>query len=115
MAAVSLKTTFYYYYQPYYNSQPGSYTNDFSSVDDLYQYIDQQISDCYNERDDFEGCHTGNQGQTLEIVNMNIINVFNEEVCVKIYDWNLSQVEVRLESRDQLELITELFDEAAPQ
>ena len=37
-----------------------------------------------------------------------------KKVCIKIYDWNLSQVEVRLESRDQLELITELFDEAAP-
>ena len=110
MAAVTLKTIFYYYYQPYYNSQPGSCTNHFSSVNDVYEYIDQQISDFYNQREDFEGSHTGNQGQILETVNMNIINVSNEEICIKIYDWNLSEVEVRLESRDQLELITELFD-----
>ena len=41
---------------------------------------------------------------------MNIIDVSNEEICIKIYDWNLSEVEVRLEARDQLELITELFE-----
>ena len=112
--AVSLKSSFYYYYEPYFNSQPGSCTNEFSSLEDLFQYIDQQISDCYNEQDDFEGCHTGTQGQTLEIVNMSIMNVFDEQVVVKIYDWNLSQIEVRLESRDQLEIITEIFNQAAP-
>ena len=112
--AVSLKTSFYYYYQPYFNSQPGSCTNEFSSLEDLYEYIDTQIDDCYNEQEDFEGCHTGTQGQTLELVNMSIMNVFDEQVVVKIYDWNLSQIEVRLESRDQLEIITEIFNQAAP-
>ena len=110
MAGITLKTIFYYYYQHNYNSQPGSCINHFSSVNAVYEYIDQQISDCYNQREDFEGSATGTQGQILEIVNMNIIDVSNEEICIKIYDWNLSEVEVRLEARDQLELITELFE-----
>ena len=110
MAGITLKTIFYYYYQPYYNSQPGSCINHFSSVNAVYEYIDQQISDCYNQREDFEGCHTGTQGQVLEIVNMNIEDVSDEGICIKIYDWNMSEVEVRVEARDHLELITDLFE-----
>ena len=111
---VSLKTTYYYYYQPHFNSPSASCTNEFSSLAELYEYIDTQIADCYNEKEDFDGCHTGTHGQTLELVNMCIQNVYDEEVAVKIYDWNLSQIEVRLESRDQLEIITEIFNQAAP-
>ena len=111
---VSLKTTFYYYYQPYLNSPPASCTSEFSSLAELYEYIDTQIDDCYNEKDDFDGCHTGTHGQTLELVNMSIQNVYDEVVVVKIYDWNLSQIELRLESRAQLEIITEIFNQAAP-
>ena len=47
---VSLKTTYYYYYQPHFNSPSASCTNEFSSLAELYEYIDTQIADCYNEK-----------------------------------------------------------------
>ena len=110
MAGINLKTIFYYYYQPDFNSPAGSCVNNFSSVSALYEYIDQQISDCYSQWEDFEGSHTGTNGQVLEIVNMNIEDVADEGICIKIYDWNMSEVEVRVEARDHLELITDLFE-----
>ena len=109
-----LKTTYYYYYQPHYNSSPASCTNEFTSLGDLIEYIDTQIVDCYAEENDFEECHTGTDGQVLELVNMCIKNVYNEEIVVKIYDMNMSRVEVTLESREQLEDIAEIFNQAAP-
>ena len=110
MAGINLKTIFYYYYQPDFNSPAGSCVNNFSSVSSLYEYIDQQISDCYYQRHDFEGCHTGTNGEVLELVNMNIEDVADEGICIKIYDMNMSEVEVRVEAREHLELITDLFE-----
>ena len=110
MAGINLKTIFYYYYQPDFNSPAGSCVNNFSSLSALYEYIDQQISDCYSQRHDFEGCHTGTNGEVLELVNMNIEDVADEGICIKIYDMNMSEVEVRVEAREHLELITDLFE-----
>ena len=38
MAGIDLKTTFYYYYTPDFNSPSGSCVNTFSSVRSLYEY-----------------------------------------------------------------------------
>ena len=111
MAGVNLTTVFYYYYQPDFNSPTGECVNTFSSVRSLYEYIDQQISDCYSQRDDFEDCHTGTNGEVLELVNMNIEVVDDEGICIKIYDMNMSQAEVRVDAREHLEVITDLFEE----
>ena len=111
MAGIDLKTTYYYYYTPDFNSPSGSCVNTFSSVRSLYVYIDQQISDCYSQRHDFEGCHTGTNGEVLELVNMDIEDIADDGLCIKIYDMNMSPAEVMVDAREHLEVITELFDE----
>ena len=111
MAGINLKTIFYYYYTPDFNSPAGSCVNTFSSVRSLYEYIDQQISDCYSQRHDFEGCHTGTNGEVLELVNMDIEDVADDGLCIKIYDMNMSQAEVRVDAREHFEVITDLFEE----
>ena len=99
-----LETTYFYYYLPEYNSSPASCINEFKDLADLVDYIDIQIVDC----------HTGTDGQMLELVNMCIKNVYNEEIVVKIYDQNMSWVEVTFEIREQLEEIAEIFNQIAP-
>ena len=111
MAGIDLKTTYYYYYTPDFNSPSGSCVNTFSCVRSLYEYIDQQISDCYSQRHDFQGCHTGTNGEVLELVNMDIEDVADDGLCIKIYDMNMSQAEVRVDARKHLEVITDLFEE----
>ena len=111
MAGIDLKTTYYYYYTPEFNRPSGSCVNNFSSVRDLYEYIDEQISDCYSQRHDFEGCHTGLNGEVLELVNMDIEDIADDGLCIKIYDMNMSPAEVMVDAREHLEVITDLFDE----
>ena len=111
MAGIDLKTTYYYYYTPEFNSPSGSCVNNFSSVRSLYEYIDEQISDCYSQRHDFEECHTGLNGEVLELVNMDIEDLADAGLCIKIYDMNMSPAEVMVDAREHLEVITELFDE----
>ena len=41
---------------------------------------------------------------------MNIEDVADEGICIQTYDWNMSEVEVRVEARDHLEVITDLFE-----
>ena len=111
MAGIDLKTTYYYYYTPECNSPSASCVNNFSSVRSLYEYIDEQISDCYSQRHDFEECHTGLNGEVLELVNMDIEDIADAGLCIKIYDMNMSPAEVMVDAREHLEVITELFDE----
>ena len=110
MAGIDLKTTYYYYYTPEFNSPSGSCVNNFSSVRSLYEYIDEQISDCYSQRHDFEGCHTGLNGEILELVNMDFEDIADDGLCIKIYDMNMSPAEVMLDAREHLEEFTELFE-----
>ena len=111
MAGIDLKTTYYYYYTPECNSPSASCVNNFSSVRSLYEYIDEQISDCYSQRHDFEECHTGLNGEVLELVNMDIEDLADAGLCIKIYDMNMSPAEVMVDACEHLEVITELFDE----
>ena len=110
MAGIDLTTTYYYYYIPEFNSPSGTCVNNFSSVRDLYEYIDQQIKDCYSQRNDFEACHTGLNGEILELVNMDIEDIADDGLCIKIYDMNMSPAEVMVDAREHLEVITELFE-----
>ena len=47
--------------------------------------------DCYEERNDFVQCHTGTDGEVLDVVNMTVKNVYDEEIVLKIYDQNMSR------------------------
>ena len=109
-----IECEYFYYYVPDYSSSPASCINEFKDLADLVDYIDIQIVDCYEEVNDFEECHTGTDGQVLELVNMCIKNVYDEEIVVKIYDQNMSRVEVTFEIREQLEDIAEIFNQIAP-
>ena len=109
-----LETTYFYYYLPEYNSSPASRSNEFKDLADLVDYIDIQIVDCYEEVNDFEECHMGKDGQVLELVKMCIKNVYDEGIVVKIYDQNMSRVEVTFEIREQLEEIAKIFNQIAP-
>ena len=81
-----IECEYFYYYQPDYYNPPGSCINDFKDLADLIDYIDTQTEDCYEERNDFEECHTGTDGQVLDVVNMTIKKVYDEEIVLKIYD-----------------------------
>ena len=42
---------------------------------------------------------------------MDIEDVADDGLCIKIYDMNMSQAEVRVDAREHLEVITDLFEE----
>ena len=110
MSGVDLTTSYYYYYVPEFNCPSGICSNHFSSLGDLFDYIDTQIKDCYGQRNDFEACHTGVNGEILELVNMDFEDIGDDGLCIKIYDMNMSQAEVMLDARENLEEFTALFE-----
>ena len=109
-----IECKYFYYYVPDYNSSPASCINEFKDLADLIDYIDTQTVDCYEERNDFVQCHTGTDGEVLDVVNMTVKNVYDEEIVLKIYDQNMSRVEITFEIRQQLEEIAEIFQQISP-
>ena len=111
MSGVTLTTSYFYYYVPEFNCPSGICSNHFSSLADLFNYIDTQIQDCYDQRNDFEACHTGMNGEILELVNMDFEDIGEDGLCIKIYNMNMSQAEVMLDVRENLEEFTALFEQ----
>ena len=109
-----IECEYFYYYVPDYSSSPASCINEFKDLADLIDYIDTQTVDCYEERNDFVQCHTGTDGEVLDVVNMTVKNVYDEEIVLKIYDQNMSRVEITFEIRQQLEEIAEIFQQISP-
>ena len=48
------------------------------------------------------------------MVNMSVRNVYEEEVNLKIYDRHMSRTEIKYEIRQQLEIITAIFEQNTP-